>query len=59
MYRVMKQNNQIATYVNEYVADEEADVKNLPTDVYPGSVCLVIETSNVYMLNNKKVWSLL
>lgn len=58
MFRLMKQNNNIAVYVTEFVADEEADIADLPTDdsVYPGSVCIVTATSNVYMLNNKKEW---
>ena len=56
MYRLYKQNDDIQAYVTEFVADEEADVTNLPTTVAPGSTCIVIESSNVYMLNNKKEW---
>lgn len=59
MINIRQQNDKIGVYVNEYVADTEADVQNLPTDVYPGSACIVIETSNVYMLNNNKEWKLL
>lgn len=56
MYKIMKQNDQTMTYVLEYVADRESDIKDLPTDVDAGSVCIVIETAEVYMLNNEKKW---
>lgn len=56
MYRIMKQNDQTMTYVLEYVADRESDIEDLPTDVDAGSVCIVIETAEVYMLNNEKKW---
>lgn len=57
MYKIMKQNDVVKAYVTEFVADEEADIADLPTEgVYPGSVCIVAATSNVYMLNNKKEW---
>lgn len=56
MINIRQQNDNIQTYVNEYVADTEADIKDLPTNIYPGSVCIVIETSNVYMLNSEKKW---
>lgn len=62
MFKIMKQSENIAAYVNEYVADTEADVADLPTsfkEAYPGSVCIVVETSNVYMLNNDMQWKLL
>lgn len=56
MVYITKNNDKTASYVMEYVADEEADVSNLPTDCAPGSSCIVIESSNVYMLNNKGEW---
>ena len=41
----------------ELVCDTEADVETLPTvNCAAGSSCLVIETSNVYILNSKKEW---
>lgn len=56
MINIMKQSNNTSAYVIEYVADEEADVAKLPTNVAPGSICLVVATSQVFMLNNKKEW---
>lgn len=56
MFNIIKQGERSTAYVTEYVADTETDIVNLPTNSAPGSTCLVIETSNVYMLNNKKEW---
>lgn len=56
MFNIVKQSDHATAYVTEFVADTEADVANLPTTVAPGSTCIVIDTSNVYMLNNKKEW---
>lgn len=56
MFNIVKQSDRATTYVTEFVADEEADVTNLPTTVAPGSTCIVIETADVYMLNNKREW---
>jgi hypothetical protein len=56
MFNIIKQGDHASAYVTEFVADEEADVTNLPTTVAPGSSCIVIETSDVYMFNNKKEW---
>lgn len=56
MFSVVKQNDHTAVYVTEYVADTEADIADLPTDVYPGSTCTVTATSAVYMLNNSGTW---
>ena len=59
MINVIKQNDNVSTYITEFVADTEDDIKDLPTDpseVYPGSTCIVVATASVYMLNNKKEW---
>lgn len=56
MFNIMKQNDKTATYVTEYVADTDADIADLPTNIYPGSVCIVTENSKVYMLNASKQW---
>ena len=55
-YTIMKQNDNVAPYITELLVDEEADVKDLPTNVYPGSVCLVASTSAVFVLNNQREW---
>lgn len=57
MINIMKQSNKVQAYVNEYVADTEDDIKDLPITDAPGSVCIVIATSNVYMLDNQKTWN--
>ena len=60
MIKIMKQNDNVTTYLTEFLADSEADLAELPKDVkYAGSTCLVAETGNVYILNNKEEWVLL
>ena len=56
MINVTKQNDNVSAYVTEFIADTEDDIQKLPTDVYPGSTCIVAATSNVYILNNEKQW---
>lgn len=53
---IMKQSGEDRRYLREYLADTIADVNTLPTNVVPGSICLVIETSDVYILNNQGEW---
>ncbi len=56
-YRITSQRGEVEAYVMELVCDTEADVETLPTvNCAAGSSCLVIETSNVYILNSKKEW---
>lgn len=56
-YRVTGQSGRVKTYVTEMICDTEADIQNLPIDnCEPGSTCLCIETSNVYILNSEKIW---
>jgi hypothetical protein len=52
-YSIIKQNDNISAYVTEFVVDNEEDIQELPTNVFPGSTCIVTSTSNVYMLNNQ------
>lgn len=56
MVNVIKQGDSTGAYVTELVADSVADIANLPTNVYSGSTCICIETSDVYMLNGQKQW---
>lgn len=42
--------------INSYVADDETDIKDLPVDVQPGSTCIVVNPTSVYMLNTKQEW---
>lgn len=45
--------------VVELVADTDADIANIPTYYTPGSTCIVVESSEVFMLNNQKEWKVL
>jgi hypothetical protein len=56
MYRLYKQNDDVAAYVTEFVADTDADVASLPTTVYPGSTCVVADSANVYIFNASYKW---
>ncbi len=57
MVSIIKQNDDTAAYVIEYIADTEADVADISTtNIFPGSTCIVAETANVYILNSKKEW---
>lgn len=56
MYSIIRENDRAKYSITDYVADTEADIADLPTTANPGSTCIVIETSNVYMLNNQKQW---
>jgi len=56
MYKIYKNGDTTTAHVQEYVADTPADIAELPTDMEPGSTCLVISNSAVYMLGNDKQW---
>lgn len=56
MYNVIKQNDNISAYVTEFVADTVNDIQTLPTDVYPGSTCIVASDASVYILNASRQW---
>lgn len=56
MVSIIKQNNETQYALTEYIADTESDVANLPITCLPGSTCIVIETSEVYMMNSQKQW---
>ena len=42
--------------VVEIVADKVTDIASLDTSYYPGSTCIVLENSSVYMLGTDHVW---
>lgn len=57
MFGYMSNSGKTTTYNNEYFADTEADVASIPVqDAAPGSIVIVIETGNAYMLNSKREW---
>ena len=41
--------------IKEYVCDSPSDLKDLPP-CSMGSTCLIISTSEVYMINSEKEW---
>lgn len=56
-YRYTQQDGDITYGVNAYMADTVADLDNIDTkDDQPGTTCLVLATSSVYMLNTNKEW---
>lgn len=58
-YSSIKQGSKDTPHVAELVVNSEADMSTVPTHYAPGSTCIVIESSNVYMLNLDKIWVLL
>lgn len=57
MFDIIKQANKVSAYLTEYIADKEADIKQLPTHIAPGSKCIVIESGNTYYLNCSHQWT--
>lgn len=56
MFSSVRNADRSAPYVMEFWADTEDDIKDLPTDCAPGSICIVIDTASGYVLNHKKEW---
>ena len=58
MVNTIKQGDTVDYGIIEAVCDSAADLDNLPKDGswYPGSTCLVIEDSSVWMLNSTNEW---
>lgn len=57
MYGLISNSGRTTTYNNEYYADTEADVANIPVEsASPGSIVIVIETGGAYMLDSTKTW---
>jgi len=57
MISIIRQNDNISTYVTEFLVDNESDISSINTKrVDPGSTCLVAATGDVYILNNEKQW---
>lgn len=55
-YKVYKNSDTTAAYVVEIVADKAEDIETLPTEFTPGSTCLCIEDSSVWVFGNDKEW---
>lgn len=56
MYKLMKVGDTYNAPKQEFVADEEADVADLPTNVPMGSTCFVIDTTTAYICNSRGEW---
>ena len=56
MYRIISNGEDVQQNVVEIIVDELAEVTTLPTYFNPGSDCIVLEDSSVWMLGNDKVW---
>ena len=57
MYKIIANGEDVQQSVVEIVADTLADISILPTKfVSPGSDCIVLENSSVWMLGNDEVW---
>jgi hypothetical protein len=55
-YRIYKNSDVTSAYVKEYIADERTDIAELPVDDAPGSSCIVLKDSSVWMLGNDETW---
>lgn len=59
MYSIIQENGKSYNGYTEYVVDTADEIKELPTeDIAVGSVCLVINNSQIYMLNHAREWKL-
>lgn len=56
MYNIREQSGKVYTYVSEFACDTVADLQNLPQNAAPGSVAIIIATSQVYMKNSQGQW---
>ena len=59
MVNLYKQDGEILYGVKEYIIDSMDDVKDLPTNVRPGSIAMLVPSGVKYILNGKKEWVLL
>lgn len=57
MIKMTSQNGDVVFDVKEYVCDTSDDLVNLPRNCGMGSTCIVISTSEVYMMNSKREWT--
>lgn len=58
MYSITAQSGNVSSYVMEFQADKLEDIATLPKSptCLPGSTCLCIEDSSVWMLGNDNEW---
>lgn len=56
MIKAIKINDKQVYDYKEFVVDTLPEISYLPKNVSQGSICFVIETSDVYMLNGQGEW---
>lgn len=56
MINTMSSAGKVHYDVCDLICDYESDVADLPTDKAVGSTALVLETSNLYMINSEGKW---
>lgn len=56
MIKAIKVNDKQVYDYKEFVVDTLPEIAYLPKNVSQGSICFVIETSGVYMLNGQGEW---
>ena len=56
MINYTSQNGDVQYNIVELIADTSADIVDLPKNCAPGSTCLVIEDSSVYMFGGDLEW---
>jgi len=56
MASVYKNGNNIQSRLVEMSVDTRAEIASLPTSYFPGSTCIVIEDSSVWMLGEDEIW---
>lgn len=59
MYSLISNRGKVTYNIQKFIVDLKSDLADLPIDGAPGSKALVIETGDIYILNNEKVWVLL
>lgn len=57
MLSLYANSNDILYGIKKYVADTEADITSLPTNIKPGSMVFVIGSGNCYMLGSSGTWT--
>ena len=55
-YTSYQNSDNIVPYYQALVADTESDVADLPTDCAPGSTCLVVGGSSLWIFGNDNEW---
>lgn len=56
MFSIFSNSGEIKYGQKQYILDSETDIKDLPTNITPGSIAFIIENSKYYMLNHQGQW---